>query len=744
MAEQRLRRGVHVAHVAGATPPPPLPLTEAQLQTFVERGVLQLQPRELSPAVHRTIYDKCRVAWLSGSPARRSELTRDMFPELPELNEVVGCATLRGALTSLLGDGYVQHPHRTMHVRRAPDDPEGLRTGSDQDFHVDSYSHEPAAGSHHFPRWCIVFYYASDTTVEMGTTSLIPGAQYLHVDSPYQRISLHQQPAFGCWPAAPGSATSGLHGPDLQKRNALLARHVEAFDPGATEHKVVCEAGTFVLLHFSSWHRACRQLPHAPFRLMFKLMFMRTTAPRDFAAFAGATADLQASAWPVAGTSIGDAALWKGSFEYLLPSTKPRHALLSERQVVALEQQLFSAHCSERERVGAAYALGRATAAVAAAGEDGGTAARTLLLRCVQSRKDASLGRAASYGLAAAGDAMLPSLLQLLQQHETLPQEGVSPADGEYHQPVMVTRIAVAIGEGVLSTASACLALPALVKAATAMEQCLTAYLSSAAMAATLSSIREKASQGAEVGRNKRAEMPVSEVEDEGATRWRHALCTVLLAIGTVCERLVAPSPQLRTCTEEEVAAAAAVAARCLLRFATPREDRFSAVLEPTHANPHAITEVQAHRAGSMGTRAWSIVAPEQTEFWSRMTSALALLRLCSGACVWACRGKMLGAEVVSEETVSHHGDDRFAPAICNLAVQRAQHCCAGRKSICSQAGNAVAAAEAALDEIKRAGAEGIWAATVEDLAQRASEPWLHQAAATAGVGQGVQWRPPV
>lgn len=741
MAQQRLRRGVHVT---GATSPSPLPLTNAQLQTFVERGVLQLQPRELPPEVHRTIYDKCRTTWLAGTPARRNELTRDMFADLPELNDVVGCATLRGALTSLLGEGYVQHPHRTMHVRRAPDDPEGLKTGDDQDYHTDSYSHEPAGSSHHFPRWCIVFYYASDTTVEMGTTGIVPGAQYLHVDSPHQRISLHRQPAFGCWPAAPGSIVSGPHGSDLQKRDTIIAEHVEAFDPGATQHLVVCKAGTLVIFHFSSWHRACRQLPGSPFRLMFKLMFMRTTAPPSRDLTPEAKDFHQTSAWPIAGTSIGDTALWKSNLEYLLSLPTPRGALLSEEQVAALEQQLCSTSCSERQRVGAAYALGRT-----AAGERAGTAAR-VLLQCVQNQADSSLGRAASYGLAAAGDTMLPSLLRLLQQHhDELPQEGGC----DHQSPIMVTRLALAIGEGVRSTAAACLAVPPLVKAAAAMEQGLATYLSSAAMAATLASVQE-ASRRVEQGKPSEMALSPPEVENAGATYWRHALCTVLLAIGSVCERLVAPS-SLTTSTEAEVAAASAMASRCLLRFATPREDQFSTMLEPTHANPHAITEVHQHRADSMGTRAWSLVAPEQTEFWSRMISAVALLRLCSGALV--CMrdhhhqsddsGGTPSSQVLSEGSVSHHGDDRFAPALCILAMQRAQHCCAAssRKSISSHhhhAGNALAAASAALDEMKRVGAAGIWEATAEDLARRSSEPWLRQRSPPHGKAAmaGVQW----
>ena len=112
------------------------PLTDAQLREFIAQGVLQLPTPELAPELHRHIYDTCRGRWMESEPAGRERLTRDMFVEIPELAEVIGSPTLRGALTDLLGPGYVQHPHRTMHVRLASTDPDGTLVGSDQDFHT--------------------------------------------------------------------------------------------------------------------------------------------------------------------------------------------------------------------------------------------------------------------------------------------------------------------------------------------------------------------------------------------------------------------------------------------------------------------------------------------------------------------------------------------------------------------------------------------------------------------------------
>ena len=131
--------GVGAAGGGGVAPPlgaDARPLTDAQLREFIAQGVLQLPTPELAPELHRHIYDTCRGRWMESEPAGRERLTRDMFVEIPELAEVIGSPTLRGALTDLLGPGYVQHPHRTMHVRLASTDPDGSLVGSDQDFHT--------------------------------------------------------------------------------------------------------------------------------------------------------------------------------------------------------------------------------------------------------------------------------------------------------------------------------------------------------------------------------------------------------------------------------------------------------------------------------------------------------------------------------------------------------------------------------------------------------------------------------
>ena len=117
---RRLRQ-VHVAladacSASTAPPPPPppaQPLPTAALKKFIVDGVCVLNPPDLDPALHRAIYSRCKQRWFAADEAGRDALTRDMFPEVPELVEVVRSPTVRGALAAILGEGYVQHPHRS-------------------------------------------------------------------------------------------------------------------------------------------------------------------------------------------------------------------------------------------------------------------------------------------------------------------------------------------------------------------------------------------------------------------------------------------------------------------------------------------------------------------------------------------------------------------------------------------------------------------------------------------------------
>ena len=110
---------------------PPKLLTDTQIKDFIKDGMLLLPIEELPTSFHEGIYHKCAETWARAAdePRDAGMLSRFMFEQLPELTQIINSPTLRGALTSILGASYVQHPHRTMHVRELG---EGGGPSSDQ------------------------------------------------------------------------------------------------------------------------------------------------------------------------------------------------------------------------------------------------------------------------------------------------------------------------------------------------------------------------------------------------------------------------------------------------------------------------------------------------------------------------------------------------------------------------------------------------------------------------------------
>jgi hypothetical protein len=92
------------------------PLTDSQLKTFVECGLLALHPDELGQDWHASIAEQCyNVVFADGqtTPCPGPE-SRGLPGKLESLTELVSSPTVSGALTSLLGQGWLQHPNRML------------------------------------------------------------------------------------------------------------------------------------------------------------------------------------------------------------------------------------------------------------------------------------------------------------------------------------------------------------------------------------------------------------------------------------------------------------------------------------------------------------------------------------------------------------------------------------------------------------------------------------------------------
>ena len=114
---------------------PPKLLTDSQVAGFIKDGFLLVPQAELPRAFHDNVYRQCVEYEEQGKP--RSE-HRGYFQTMPQLEKVLRTPSTVGALTSLLGPNYAQHPHRTMHMRAD-------EVGGDQDWHRVLHTPDSAA-----------------------------------------------------------------------------------------------------------------------------------------------------------------------------------------------------------------------------------------------------------------------------------------------------------------------------------------------------------------------------------------------------------------------------------------------------------------------------------------------------------------------------------------------------------------------------------------------------------------------
>ena len=156
--------------------------------------------------------------------AAHGNLGNNVLPLIPEIGQVFDHPAVRGAMTSILGPGYVMHPHRYCHHN--PPGSEG------QDFHKDTYEPDLEA-THPRCRWAMAFYYPQDTGADMGPSAILPGSQYYATSE-----AAHEQ----------------------------------------TELPLCGEAGTVAIIHYDLWHRASPNRSGRP-RYMLKFLFERTGEP---------------------------------------------------------------------------------------------------------------------------------------------------------------------------------------------------------------------------------------------------------------------------------------------------------------------------------------------------------------------------------------------------------------------------------------------------------------------------------
>ena len=197
-------------------------LRDDAIRRFITDGYVQVNAG-LPGEFHRDLYRKIeKVLEEEGNPGN------NILPRIPEIRRVFDQPAVRGALTSLLGPGYLMHPHRYCHLNKPG--------SSGQQWHKDDYIFDQNV-RHARCRWVMAFYYPQDVSADMGPTGILPGRQ-------------HHTGISDCDASRTTESALGLCGP----------------------------AGTVSIVNFDSWHRATQNVSEKN-RYMLKFQFTRSREP---------------------------------------------------------------------------------------------------------------------------------------------------------------------------------------------------------------------------------------------------------------------------------------------------------------------------------------------------------------------------------------------------------------------------------------------------------------------------------
>jgi ectoine hydroxylase-related dioxygenase (phytanoyl-CoA dioxygenase family) len=219
-------------------------LSASQLEEWAQQGYIEIQTN-LETSLHdHIICDADRVYLAAGvgqsQAYNSSPIGNNIYAAVPLLEKVFGCPAVDAAVRSILGDGYMNHPHRRPHHN----DP-GSRA---QTLHRDSYFGFEFHRSH-MPWWLMAMYYPQDVTADMAPTSVCPGTHFYAANGRFDERHL-----------------------DAAVKDQQLTSW------NSHEKHITCSAGTVVLLHNDLWHRGTANTSNKR-RWMFCTMFVRSSAP---------------------------------------------------------------------------------------------------------------------------------------------------------------------------------------------------------------------------------------------------------------------------------------------------------------------------------------------------------------------------------------------------------------------------------------------------------------------------------
>lgn len=206
-------------------------LSDEQMRQFIVDGYLEFTP-SVPEGIHQTIYQK-----LCDTLDRGANPGNNVLPQVPEMRHILNSPEVRGALISVLGQGYIEHPHRYCHHLGAAAEKlsaEEAAAKLAKNSHQDGYT-PLGRPRQHYPRFARIMYYPQDTPVELGPTHVIAGTQY----------------------------NKGLTDEDRQRNVPWVGK-----------------AGTVTLTHFDVGHAAGVNLLDRR-RHMIKFIYVRATEPTE-------------------------------------------------------------------------------------------------------------------------------------------------------------------------------------------------------------------------------------------------------------------------------------------------------------------------------------------------------------------------------------------------------------------------------------------------------------------------------
>jgi HEAT repeat protein len=264
-------------------------LTDEQMRQFIAEGYVVLKA-DFPDEFHKQMSEKLNEVYADeGNPGN------NLLPRIPDLAKVFDHPVIRGALSSVLGEGFMMHPHRHGHFNRKAE------AGG---WHKDSYWGHYKMRNHR-PWWAMIFYYPQEVTLDMGPTGVMPGTQ--------------------CY-------------------------QTRIFEANETQEEVksLGKAGTFALVHYDIWHRANANIAGKD-RYMLKFQFMRTQAPK------AASWDNRDEAWSNPGSFTSPIyeheVMWRDTWNWLLAKKADETKVqASDEQLAGWIEDLNSENKSARVR----------------------------------------------------------------------------------------------------------------------------------------------------------------------------------------------------------------------------------------------------------------------------------------------------------------------------------------------------------------------------------------------------------